>query len=43
MNEMDKRILEINKLIAYKKTLIYEVVTGKKTSIYEKIGDMGDE
>lgn len=43
MNEMDKRILEINKLIAYKKTLIYEVVTGKKTYIYEKIGDMGDE
>ena len=43
MNEMDKRILEINKLIAYKKSLIYEVVTGKKTYIYEKIGDMGHE
>lgn len=30
MNEMDKRSLEINKLIAYKKSLIYEVVTGKR-------------
>lgn len=37
MNEMDKRTLEINKLIAYKKSLIYEVVTGKKTCIYEKM------
>lgn len=30
MNEIDKRTLEINKLIAYKKSLIYEVVTGKR-------------
>lgn len=30
----------IDKLTTYKKSLIYEVVTGKKTCVYEKIGDM---
>lgn len=38
--EIDKRTLELNKLATYKKSLIYEVVTGKKTYVYEKIGDL---
>lgn len=32
----------IDKLTAYKKSLIYEVVTEKKICVYEEIGDIGE-
>lgn len=35
-NEIDKRTLELNKLAAYKKSLIYEVATGKKHVFMKK-------